>query len=190
MIITRPQALGSHAWFAQEGAAFQESSTGGGPGTVDVNDAPASNDPAFIPIGTIEDWQDKPTAKEMKTYTPAPSILVPKRVVTTSQEMDYTFTSNEVTPLAVQVFYRASQVLVQASGQLNVLGGKPPHGFLLLQKFSTEGDQTNPYMVILAWVFLKITGGFDGGESKILKPAWSADQMYSPLNDVSMLQQS
>jgi hypothetical protein len=182
MIITRPQALGAHAFFAAEGSAFANNADGGGAGTVDVNDAPASNDPAFLPIGTIEDWTFKPAAKTVKTMTPAPSILVPKRTVTVSQEMAYNLTTNEVTPIALQLFFRAAQTLAQASGQFNPLSGKPLHGFLLLQMFSTEGDQQGPYLVGLIWVFGTVTGGIAGGDSKILKPTWEFDQMYSPLN--------
>lgn len=190
MIITRAQALGSHAYFAAEGTAFANNSNGGGPGTVDVNDAPASNDPAFIPIGTTEVWDDKPKSSDKKVYTPAPAVLVPKRVVTVSQEMMYTFTTNELSPLGLQLFYRATQTLVQASNFFNPLSGKPLHGFLLLQRFSTEGDQVNPYWVALLWVFLKCTGGVQGGDNKIIEPTFEGDQMYSPLNAISMLQQS
>lgn len=190
MIIQRSQALGLHAFFALEGAAFNNSSIGGGAGTVSSTTAPASNDAAFVAIGTIEDWEHKPTDKTVKTMTPAAGILVPKRVVTVSQEISYNFTTNDVSPLAVQTFYRAGANLVQASTQFNPLSGKPPHGFLLLQAFSTEGDQANPYFVALLWVFLKISGGFKGGDNLILKPAWEADQMYSPLNSFAMDQAS
>lgn len=181
MIITRPQALGRHAFFAAEGSAFANGSAGQGAGVVDLNNAPASNDPAFLPTGTIEDWENKASAKEVKTMTPAPSVLVPKRVVTVSQEMAYNFTTNEVTPLALQLFFR-SQTLSQISNQFNPLSAKPLHGFLLLMDYSTEGDQANPYLVGLIWVFAKVTGGMKGGDNIILKPTWEADQMFSPLN--------
>lgn len=190
MIITRSQALGAHAYFAPEGSAYANGFLANGPGTVDVNDAPATTDPAFVFVGTIEDWEDKPGDKTVKTMTPAPSILVPKRTVTVSQEMMYNFTTNEVTPLAVQTFYRTTQALTAASSQFNPLSGKPMHGFLLLEKYSTEGDQTNPFWIGLLWVFLKITGGMKGGDNLILKPTWEADQMFSPLNTVSAAQQS
>jgi hypothetical protein len=190
MIIQRAQALGCQALFALEGAAFANSSIGGGAGVVSSTSAPASNDPAFVPLTVIEEWEDKPTSKEVKTMAPAPSILVPKRTVTVSQEMAYNFTGNEVSALALQIFYRTSQALVQGSTQFNPLSGKPPHGFLLLMRYSTEGDQANPYWIGLIWVFMKVTGGMKGGDNLILKPTFEADQMYSPLNDVNTLQQS
>lgn len=190
MIITRAQALGLQAKFAPEGAAYTNDSLGGGAGVVDVNHAPASNDAAFLPVGTIEDWEHKGSDKTVKTMTPAPAILVPKRVVTVSQEMAYNFTTNEVTPLAEQIFYRAAETLAQASAGFTPLAGKPLHGFLLLTGYSTEGDQANPYIVGLLWVFAKITGGMKGGDNIILKPTWEADQMYSALNKFSTPQAS
>jgi hypothetical protein len=186
MIITRAQALGMHAFFAAEGSAYAKDYLGNvGAGVVDVSHAPDSNDAAFIPVGAIEDWTHKSTAKTMKTKRPNPSILGTSRVVTVDQEMSYEFTTNEVTPLALATFYRSSVALVQASASFVPLSGKPPHGFLLLEGFSTEGDQNNPYMLFLFWGFLEITGGFEGGDSKILKPKFQIEQCISTINIVS-----
>jgi hypothetical protein len=191
MIITRAQALGLHGFFAAEGSAYAKDYLGNvGAGVVDASHAPDSNDAAFIPLGTIQDWEHKASAKTTKTMAPNPSILGNKRVVTTAQELSYNFTTNEVTPLTLATFYRSSAALVQASAQFVPLSGKPPHGFLLLEGFSTEGDQENPYMTMLIWVFLSVTGGMDGGDNKILMPKFECEQLISPVNTVGTAQAS
>ena len=191
MIITRAQALGLHAYFAPEGSAYAKDYLGNvGAGVVDVSHAPDSNDAAFIAVGTIEDWEHKASAKTTKTMGPNPSILATRRVVTTEQELSYNFTTNEVSPLALGIFYRTSAALVQASAQFVPLSGKPPHGFLLLEGFSTEGDQGNPYINMLIWVFLQVTGGMKGGDNIILKPTFEAEQCISSINTVGALQGS
>lgn len=191
MIITRAQALGLHAYFAAEGSAYAKDWLGNvGAGVVDNSHAPDSNDAAFIPVGTIQDWEHKATAKTTKTKAPNPSILATNRVVTTDQELSYNFTTNEVTPLALATFYRTGVALVQASTQFVPLGGKPPHGFLLLEGFSTEGDQVNPYLNFLVWVFFEVASGVDGGDNKILLPKFQCEQCISPINTVGAPQAS
>lgn len=195
MILTRSLALGAHAFFAPEGAAYaagqDNNANGTDAGVVDSLNAPASDDDAFIPLGAIEEHEDKP--KDAKTVTAmiaAPAVLVPKRIVTVSQGFNYNFTTSELTPMATQIFYRAGTTLAQATTQFVPLAGKPLHGFLLLEKYSTEGDQNNPFMVALLFVFLEITGGFKGSDNSIIKPTWEAQQMYSPLNSIGTPQEN
>lgn len=191
MIITRAQALGLHAFFAPEGSAYAKDYLGNvGAGVVDVNHAPDSNDAAFLSLTTIEDWEHKITDKTVKTKAPNPSILATKRVVTVDQELSYNFTGNEITPVGLGIFYRSSATLTQASAQFVPLSGKPPHGFLLLEGFSTEGDQANPYLNFLIWGFLKITGGMKGGDNIILKPTFEFEQCISPINTAGTPQAS
>jgi hypothetical protein len=96
--------------------------------------------------------------------------------------MEFKFTTNEMTRLAAQCFYR-SQDLNDASTYLNPLSQVPPKGWLLVQRFDQDGQE---HIVAQLWVRLKCTGGMKSGDGTVLQPEWSALVLWDTNNIVGL----
>ena len=171
-------AIGNHVFFFQEGAAF----TVPGAGTVSAASVPGTTDPAWLDLGTIEEWEDKITGEEKKTYRPSPGQLVTKDVITTKQDLEFTFKSNMLTIPAIQLFYR-TQTLASGATYYNPLSGVPPRGYLLIQRY----DQYNTlHMVGIGWVRIKCQGGMKSGDGNLIMPEFTANLLYNTNNIVTL----
>ncbi len=180
-------AIGAHLWFCREGDAFATGidPDGGalGPGVVSAIAKPDADDAAWLPIDVVESWEDSIKTNEKEVRTPVLGILVRKRMITTSQDMDMKFTSGQVSPLSMELFYRSSAKLDDASTQFVPLSAAPRQGFLKGQRYS-DGD-----VLIMAfdfWVRLMVTGGMKGGDGVIVLPEFDAALLYSPHNTVGL----
>ncbi len=174
-LTTRAMALATHAFFAREGDAF----TTPAPGTVGRNDKPDADDDVWIEPGTIEESEDSIVDEdEVKLWKPSPGHLVPNDIITLKQGLQIKFTTNEMSPLAVEAFYRTSQLLDESSEVFNPLSSVPRKGWLKLQRY-TERDEAQ--LVLDVWGRLKVTGGMKMGGA-IIKPEFEFYVLYSQYN--------
>ncbi len=175
-------ALGCHAFFWREGDDY----TLLAPGVAGKDSKPDATDPDWVnrSLGVIESFDDSITdEEEKKLYQPAPGHLVIQAVITTKQGMMFKMTSNEVTPLALEAFYRTSQKLDLTSAQFNPLSAVPRKGWLKLQRYDHDD---NLVIVLDGWVRLKVTGGMKSGDGNILMPEFEAYLLYSQYNTAAL----
>jgi hypothetical protein len=178
----RTMALGCHAFFWREGDAFTIPEEG----TAGVNSKPGAEDPLWPDkgVGVIESFEDAIADEdEKKVYQPAPGHLVIKDVIMVKQGMTLKFTTNEVSPLALEAFYRTSQKLDLDSAQFNPLSEVPRKGWLKIQRY----DHEDTLVVVLdAWVRLKVIGGMKGGDGNLVLPEFEAYMLYSQYNTAAI----
>ncbi len=176
-------AIGSHCFLLREGDTFSIAAAGSNAANpVSASNVPATTTPEWIDLGVIEEWEDKPTSEEKRLYRPSPGQLVPKDVITTKQDLKFTFKSNELSVIAHQLLYR-TQTLAAGAAYFNPLAGVPPRGFLLLQRY----DQYNVlHQVALLWVRIKLTGGMKSGDGNVIMPEYEADLLYNANNIVTL----
>lgn len=169
-------AIATHAFFFREGDAFTVPSAG----TCGVNAKPGAADPKWISLGTIENFEDAISdEEEKKVWAPTPGHLQVKDIITTKQGMTFKLTSNDLSPLAVEAFYRTSQKLDGTSTQFNPLSAVPRKGWLKLQRY--DHNDILRFAIDL-WVRLKVTGGIKGGNGDLIMPEFEAELLYSSLN--------
>jgi hypothetical protein len=146
---------------------------------------PAANDAAWITLGVVESHEDKlDDEKEEKIFAPqgTTGVLTIKDTVVTKQNLEFVFTTGELTPLALQAFYRTLN-LTTASTQFNPLSGNVPKGWLKVQRYAQDGVAA---FVADLWGRLKVTGGMKSGDGSIIKPAFSHLLLQSTLNTVAI----
>lgn len=177
---TRTLALATHAFFFREGDAFLLPDPGG---FCAVDAKPDADDVSWINPGTIEEAEDSITDEDEKAvWKPVPGHLVKSDLITLKQGLEFKFTTNEMSPLSLEAFYRTSQKLDEDSTQFNPLSAVPRKGWLKLQRYDHEDNET---LVADLWVRLKITGGMKTGASLVM-PEWTATLLYSSLNTVGI----
>ncbi|HEV2207306.1 MAG TPA: hypothetical protein VG167_00910 [Verrucomicrobiae bacterium] len=181
MLITTEMAVGSHAWFFRRGDAFILPEPGGNASDAALPDA---DDLGWIELGTIDDWEDTIEDEEEKAvWTPVPGHLVKKRVITTKQGLGIKLTSSQLTPLAIELFYRTAEKLDQDSFQFDPLSGVPRDGWLKIQRYS---EQDALVLAADLYVQLKVTGGMKGGGGNLIAPEFKATLLYSGLSTMAM----
>lgn len=174
-------ATGDFVYFFKEGDALEDASL------CSRTNIPDTSDENWTDrlIGNVESLE--PTLvddDEQKIMAPAgqTGVIATKDVVQTKIGMELKFTTNEMTRLAAQCFYR-SQDLTDASTYLNPMSQVPPKGWLLVQRFDQDGQE---HIVLQVWVRLKVTGGMKSGDGSILKPEWSALVLWNTNNIASL----
>ncbi len=173
-------ALGKHGWFFREGDAYTEPSAG----TCAAESKPDAEDPAYIDIGAIEDWEDDVSGgQDVEVWRPSPGRLVLKDVLEIKPKFTAKFTTGEMGPLAVESFYRTSQKLDGSSVQFNPLSGRLRKGWFHSQLYSQD-DVLISSMDL--WGRLKCTGGIKSSDGSLVKPTWELLVLYSSLNTASL----
>lgn len=179
-LVIGPYAIGSHAWFFEEGAAYSLPDAG----VAAVDALPGADDEGWKSLGDIETWEDSmATDEEKELWKPAPGHLVRKDIIPVKQAMNFKFVSNDLTPLAAGLFYRADSVLTPSSFQFNPLSGVPRKGWLKVQRYG-QGDD----LIISGdlWVRMKVTGGIKGGNGEVIMPEFTALLLDSSLNTMAL----
>jgi hypothetical protein len=179
-LLTRTLALATHAFFFREGDAFALPA----PGVCGVNAKPDADDDSWIEPGTIESSEDAITDEEKKTvWKPVPGHLVKSDELTLKQGMDFKFTCNELSPLALEAFYRTSQKLDNASAFFNPLSAVPKKGWLKLQRYDHEDAEV---LVADLWVRLRVTGGMKASGGELSMPEFTGTLLYSQYNIITI----
>lgn len=179
-LTTATYALACHARFFRTGQAYTVPSSG----TCGRESKPGADDPDWIDLGVIESWEASITDEEEKAvWAPVPGHLVKKDIITTKQGLQYKFTTNELTPFALEAFFRATQELDDESTQFNPLSAVPRTGWLKLLKYSQDDAQI---LSLDIFCRIKVTGGMKGGNGELIMPEFTADVLYSTLNTAGL----
>jgi hypothetical protein len=172
--------LAKHAWFCRDGDAFTTPSAG----TVSRTAIPAVTpalDAAWIEIGLIEGFEhDYSGGQDLEVWRPSPGHLELYELREIKPKLTYKFTSGELSPLALEVFYRTSQKMTSATNQFNPGAGTLRTGWLHVQCYDSQTDDLR--LTIDLYGRIKITGGIKSEEGSIVKPAWEFAKLYSTLN--------
>lgn len=170
-------ALGSHAYFFPEGAAF----TSPGAGTAGIADLPDADEPTWADkfIGDTEAFEDMKNIEEVEVRKPNPGALTTKDIITIFQSLEFKVTTNSLRRIAFQIMYGSAVTLTEGVGTFVPLAAVPPKGWLKLQRYTNENE-----LVFAAdlWVRAKITGGMKGGNGEIIKPEFTFRLLDSDLN--------
>jgi hypothetical protein len=176
------RVFGSHVYFFQDGAAY----TVPGAGTASRTAKPGATDPAYIPLGIVEeDFSISAGGEEIVTKAPRPAMLVDYDVIPVSAEMTLKFTVTEISFLHLQLLWK-SLVLTGSSAQLNPMERSVAHkGWLKFQQY----DQSvaiggNPTISGEVYGALKIDGDVQFAKS-LIKPKLEFRILHSTLNSLA-----
>lgn len=173
-------SLGKHGWIFREGDAF----TLAAPGVCAAEAKPDADDPAFIDIGAIEDWEDDISGgQDLEVWRPSPGRLVLKDVLEIKVNYLVKFTTGEVSPFALEAFYRTTQKLDNTSVQFNPLSAKLRKVWFHTQLYDQD-DQLR--LTLDLWGRIKVTGGIKSAEGALVKPTWELRVLYSSLNTAGL----
>jgi len=104
-LVTGPMSIAAHARFFRAGDSFTVPSNG----TASASARPGSADTGWLDLGVIETWEIMITDEEEKIiWAPSPGRLLKKDIITTKQALQIKLTANELTPQAVELFFRTA----------------------------------------------------------------------------------
>lgn len=170
-------ALGSHAYFFPEGAAF----TSPDAGTAAIDALPDADEPTWAAkfLGDTESFEDMKDIEEVEVRKPNPGALATKDIITIFQKLEFKMTTNSLKRIAMQIMYGSAVEITEAVGTFVPLAATPPKGWLKLQRYTHENE-----LVFAAdlWVRAKVTGGVKGGNGEIIKPEFTFRLLDSDLN--------
>ncbi len=170
-------ATGDFGFFIQAGLDYTVPSAG----VVSATSKPGALDPLWCNIGNIEKCSISINGeKEEEIWGPTgqSGVISLRDIITTKQNLEFKLTCNEMTPLAIQAFYRTLR-LTTASDHFIPLSAPPPKGWLKIQRFDQD---SLAHLVMDVYCRLKVTGGMDGGDGSALKPEFTATVLYSIYN--------
>ena len=171
----KARILGSHLYFFREGDAF----TLPAPGTCGVDAKPDGDDPAYLDVGPVEDWEDDISGgQELEVWRPSPGRLALKDIIEVKEKLTLKFTTGEMTALAFESFYRSNNALASLAGQFNPLAGPLRKGWLHGQRYDHEDTLVFTFDL---WCRLKVTGGIKSG-GELVRPSFEAVALYSQYN--------
>lgn len=171
----KSRLLDAHLFFFREGDAYTVPSAG----TCAADSKPGANDPAWIDLGAIEEWEyDLGGGQDIEAWKPVAGRLVLKDIIEIKEKLTVKFTTNEMTALAFENFFRSNNTLSSLSGQFNPLAGRLTKGWLHAQQYDQDGTLC---LALDLWGRLKCAGGIKGG-SEIIRPSFEFVALYSPLN--------
>ncbi|HYG98861.1 MAG TPA: hypothetical protein VD837_06990 [Terriglobales bacterium] len=180
MIIEESKAVGAQAWFFREGKEFTEPEAG----TAGIDDVPGADDDGWVSIGRIEAWEPSLLAdEEQDVYDSSTGRLDLADSIPVKQALQYKFTTNVVTALAVGLFFRTASELSASDYQFNPLGGVPPRGWLKVQNYDH-----NSTLILAAdlWGRIKVSGGMKGGNGELVKPEFMFKVFKNALNTMAL----
>jgi len=153
------------AFFMRVGDAF----TLPAPGVAGRDSKPDGADPAYIDIGTVEEWEpDFGGGTDQEVWRPNPGVLQLHDVRETKAKLTIKWTVGQVSPLILESFYRTSQNLDEASAQFSPGFGALRRGWL---HFDCYDQDTNDFRLSFdLFGRLKVTGGMKTGDGTIVKP--------------------
>lgn len=173
-------ALGKHAYFFREGDAITVPATGSAAGAATSSNQPAASDPAYINLGPILSWEDDfKSGKTEEVWGPSPGKLQLLDEIDLKVMQKAKFDTEQVTALALEVFYRTSTKLTTASVQFNPNNAPTRRGWLHTELY----DQNNNFFGAMdLWGRIRVTGGVLGKDGGLMKPTFEMTVYFSALN--------
>lgn len=172
-----PMSISAHARFFRAGDTYTDPAPGG---TAGPNAKPAATDTGWLDLGTVETWEMTITDEEDKiVWAPSPGRLLKKDVITVKQGLQVRLTTNELTPQALELFFRTSEELTTSSTSFTPLGIVPRKGWLEITTYNQDDAEI---IQLSVWCRLRVTGGMRGGNGELIMPEYTADVLHSTLN--------
>jgi hypothetical protein len=174
-------AVGKHGFFFRDGDTITIPASGSSAGASSRTNKPDPTDPLYLDVGAIADWDDSgfKSMGDEKIYKPMPGRMQLYDIIEKGAEGMFKFTTEDISALAMEVFFRTSQKLTSAGGVYNPLSAPPRKGWFHMEHY----DQNNAFMLNLdVYVMLRIVGGMASKEGSVIKPQWEANVLYSSFN--------
>jgi|ERR1051325_3531038 hypothetical protein len=130
-------------------------------------------------IGLIEEFDHEFTkGQEIEVWRPSPFTmqLASKRQIKSALEIK--FTSGELSPLAVQVFYRAKETLDETSSEFTPGSSQLLEGWLFCDCYA---DDDLILIKLDIYGRIMVSGPLKSQETGTVKLQWQFDALYSPL---------
>ena len=152
----RSEVVGLTAKFFRSGAAYTVPSAG----TAGEGFKPGDADPAWVSFGSISVGSISKAGEEIKIFAPSPGRKRLKKILTTKDEINVKFTSQEVGRLELQALFGTAP-LAGAATSFVPFGGDPLEGWL-----SISGKNTNDDLVfeLTSYAFIRIAGDVPIGD--------------------------
>jgi hypothetical protein len=177
---TKTFAPGQQAWFFRNGDAITIPAAGGSvAGPASISNKPNPLDPNYIPLGSINDWEDDLKGTDVEIWGPAPGRQQLIGLHETKVKSSRKFTAQQMSAIAAELFYRPLTLLTPASAQFNSLTGTKREGWLHVQRYDNDN---NLWMTEDTWGVLRVTGGIKSKEGAIIEPTFEQIVYYSLLN--------
>lgn len=174
-LIIGSYALGRHCFFFREGDAYTVPAAG----VCAVNSKPDATDPAYNDFGAIVDWAESfKVGKTEEVWAPSPGRLQLLDEIDTKTKQMLTFTTEQVSALALEIFYRTSTELTSAGGQFNPNTAQPRRGWLHTELYD---EYDNFFSSLDLWGRMRCTGGVEGKDGGLMKPNFEFTVYYSSL---------
>lgn len=134
-LTTAPKLIGSRVLFFREGDAFSVPSAG----TCSATAQPGAADPGWIELGKVVNCRiNSSGAERREVYGPSPGALRRLHVLHTKRDVDYVFTINFVSPLALEMLF-GSEALTGGTGEQFNPGERPDlNGWLHIEHYDSE----------------------------------------------------
>jgi hypothetical protein len=167
------KVVGNHVFFFPEGVSY----TIPGAGTCARESKPGSGDAGWVNCGIIDTAKIKKNSEVVEQFAPLPGARRLYDKVDTKRGLRITFTTKDVTPLAVEHLLGTLN-LGSASTQYNPLEGVTKRGWLKIQQYDQSDTLINTVDV---YVYLTIERDTEFGEKEV-EIEYSADVLHSTLN--------
>lgn len=153
---TGPIAIGTHARFFRDGAAFTVPEAG----TASRTAKPGAADTGWIDLGVIADSSSTPEAEELEVWAPAPGRKVLHDVIPTKAKQTHKFTLQEFGPFTLELAER-SGALDEDSDSFVPMAALAKKGWLEIKRYNHSDE-----LVYDAYyfVYLKAAGEVNYGE--------------------------
>lgn len=173
--------LSAFAWFMRDGDAF----TLPAPGIAARESKPSGADPAYIELGLIQDWDpDYSGGQDLDVWRPSPGHLELYEMREIKARLNLKITGGELSPLALEIFYRASQKMDETTSQFNPGTAALRTGWCHIQAYDQKTDVLKLTMDLYGRI--KITSLGKTGDGSIMKPTWEFLKLYSTQNTAGL----
>ncbi len=179
-LILGTYALGKHAWIFREGDPF----TVPAPGTAGRTSKPDATDPAYIDIGAIESWEDDISGgQDQEVWQPSPGRLVLQDAIEIKAKHTCKFTTGQLSPFALEAFYRTTQKLDSNATQFNPMSARLRRVWFHTQLYDQDDVQR---LSLDLFGRIKVMGGMKSADGGIVKPEFELLVLYSTLNTAGL----
>jgi len=173
-------APGQQAWFFRSGDNITIPAVGGSvAGPASISNKPNPLDPLYLPLGSMNSWEDDMKGSDVEIWGPAPGRIQLIGLHETKVKSMRKFTSQQMGAIAAELFYRPLTELTAASTQFASLTGTKREGWLHVQRYD---NNNNLWITEDTFGALRVTGGIKSKDGAIIEPEFEQIVYYSLLN--------
>ena len=177
---SKPRIIGNHVYFFRDGENFTQPAAG----TASRTAKPNIEDAGWLVFGSVDKLDIVHDKEEKEIYAPAPARLELYDVLQNKRKTSVKFDTQELTPLAYELAFH-TKPLTGVNGAANQAAynpgsGEPVKGWLHIEQFGTESDDT-PVNVVDIYVYLSMDGDLKFDEN-VVRVSMQAIKLSSTLN--------